>query len=67
MIALLLGFVIAACVIEVCLIKTIPQRSTSVLTAHYTYSNSKNIGNVIEIYFRVCINYRIEGAVSLYV
>ena len=35
MIALLLGFVIAACVIEVCLIKTIPQRSTSVLTAHY--------------------------------
>ena len=36
MIALLLDFVIAACVIEVCLIKTIPQRSTSVLTAHYT-------------------------------
>ena len=41
MIALLLGVVIAACVIEVCPINTFPKRSTSVLTvltAHYTWA-----------------------------
>ena len=47
MIALLLGFVIAACVIEVCLIKTIPQRSTSVLTAHYKYICSTYINDIL--------------------
>ena len=39
MIALLIGVVIAACVIEVCSINTFPERSTSVLTADYNNHN----------------------------